>query len=137
MAEIAVQRTKFKPKKVKLKKTGGQKSKYFLGASLVCISDHFEQKFIGVRFFCIWVMTISKYHFGRNCGANDKIQTIKGQIKNNRRSEHKKFLWASLVYISDHFKLFFAGARFFCTWVMTISKYHFCRNFGAKDKIQT
>ena len=46
-------RDKFNPEKVKLKKTGGQNSKYFHGASLVCISDHFEQKFIGVRFFCI------------------------------------------------------------------------------------
>ena len=46
-----MQRTKFKPKKENLNKTGGQKSNDFLGASLVCISDHFEQKFIGVHFF--------------------------------------------------------------------------------------
>ena len=52
-AEIGGAREKFNPEKVKFKKTGGQNSKYFLGASLVCISDHFEQKFIGVRFFGI------------------------------------------------------------------------------------
>ena len=52
-AEIGGARDKFNPEKVKFKKTGGQNSKHFLGASLVCISDHFEQKFIGVRFFGI------------------------------------------------------------------------------------
>ena len=64
-AKIGGANDKSKPEKVQIEKTGGQNSNYFLGASLVCISDHFEQKFIGVRLFCIWVMTISKYHFGK------------------------------------------------------------------------
>ena len=95
----------------------------FLGAFQVCISDNFKLKFTRVRFFCTWVMTISKYHFCQNRRCKWQIQTWKGHNIKNRRSElkilsrsiismYKRWLWAKIylraifLYISnDYFEI--------------------------------
>ena len=119
-AKIGGANDKSKPEKVQIEKTGGQNSKYFHGASLVCISDHFEQKFTCLRLFCAWVKTISNYHFCQNRRCKWQIQTWKSPNIKNRRSElkilsrsilgmYKRSLWAKIyrcaifLYISNDY----------------------------------
>ena len=79
-AEIGGANDKSKPEKVQILKTGGKNSKYFHGASLVCISDHFEQILLACDFFVYKQWLFLNITLAKIGGANDKSKPGKVQI---------------------------------------------------------